>query len=452
MKSINKATQQHIRTNLSKTFTRSNNMKNNETITCPHCNEHIDMTDLIKDQISKELHNSHQAEFENQTAKYEQKLKKQRNEQRELAKSYADKKVKEAKEFTESQMSDLVDALKKDLSETNEKLKRSHVDAATLERVKRDYESKFAKHQADVEQKNSIMLQEEIEKEKLLIETRNEVLINKKMADQELTVIGLRKQLDQQKKLTADMQRKQEQGSQQLQGEVQELAIEQWLHLEYPQDDIKEIKKGRNGADTLHTVYSPDNIQCGSILLESKNTRAWQNDWIPKLRADMLDAKADIGVIVTQTLPKNIKRFGLEDGIWICSFRDYKILVALHREAIIDLKKISLRTKNRGTMKERLYDFVTSKQYQARIQDLVRTFIEMQEMLDKEKRTQKMTWKIREKHLENVMFSTTDMYGSIKGIAGNSVKTISELESFSDEELESLEEEDKRPLISTTLN
>ena len=453
MKPVNESTYSQPKPILNETNTRGITMNNNNaTISCPHCDSHIDMTDLMRGQISKQLETEHQAELQVLKTNFDQQLEEQTNKQRGLTKDYAAQKAQEATERAQTEMSELIAALNTQLEESNSKVQKLHAATANVEQMKREHSAERAKYEADSEVKFSSKLLEDSEKQRQTLESQNETRLQQKMVEQELEATQLRKQLQDQENLTAAMTRKLEQGSQQLQGEIQELAIEQWLHREYPQDDIKEIKKGRHGADTLQIVNSPENIECGSILFESKNTKGWKNDFIPKFRADMIESKSDIGVIVTRTMPSDMDRFGYRDGIWICSFEDYKILAAAHREAIIGHKKLALTIKNRGTMKERLYDFVTSTQYQSRIEVLVKTFIEMQEMLNKEKRQQTTSWKIREKHLENIISSTTAMYGSIKGIAGNSVKQISELEVPTDEELELLENKSSSHLISSTIN
>jgi hypothetical protein len=249
------------------------------------------------------------------------------------------------------------------------------------------------------------------------------------------------------------MTKKLEQGSQQLQGEAAELVIENWLKDEYEFDSIQEIKKGVKGADVLQIIHTREIADCGSIYYESKNTQAFNEKWIPKLQRDMLANKSNVGIIVTRTMPSDMPRSGSRDGIWICSFEDFKAVVAIHRASIIQLKVQSMTQDNRNDKKDVLYDFVTSQAYQARVQSLVNTFIDMQSTLKKEQRTQAVSWKIREKQIENIISSTTDMYGSIKGIAGNSVKSISELELPSDEELELFEEDESSShLISSTIN
>jgi hypothetical protein len=249
------------------------------------------------------------------------------------------------------------------------------------------------------------------------------------------------------------MTRKLEQGSQQLQGEAQELAIENWLKNEYEFDTIKEIKPGEKGADVLQIINTREIADCGSIYYESKNTQAFNEKWIPKLQRDMLANKSNVGIIVTRTMPSDMPRSGSRDGIWICSFEDFKALVAVHRASIIQLKMQSITQENIHDKKHVLYDFVTSDDYQTHVQTIVQTFSQMQTNLQKEQRAMGLIWKTREKEIEKIAASTTVMYGSIKGIAGRSVKEIPELELVSEEEVNLLENHGSTTsIISKTIN
>ena len=426
---------------------------NNQTITCPHCDGHIDMTDLMRGQISKQLKTEHQAELQVLKTNFDQQLEEQTNKQRGLTKDYAAQKAQEATERAQTEMSELVAALNTQLEESNSKVQRLHAATANVEQMKREHSAERAKYEADSEVKFSSKLSEEAEKQREALENQNETRLKQKMVEQELEASQLRKQLKDQENLTAVMTKKLEQGSQQLQGEAAELVIENFLKNEYEFDSIQEIKKGVKGADVLQIIHTREIADCGSIYYESKNTQDFKKEWIPKLQRDMLANKSNVGIIVTRTMPSNMPRSGSRDGIWICSFEDFKTVVAIHRASIIQLKVQSMTQDNRNDKKDVLYDFVTSQAYQARVQSLVNTFIDMQSTLKKEQRTQAVSWKIREKQIENIISSTTDMYGSIKGIAGNSVKSIPELELPSDEELELFEEDESSShLISSTIN
>ena len=454
MKTVNESTYSQPKPILNETITRGITMNNNNaTITCPHCDSHIDMTNLMLDQISKQVTAQHKQAFADQAVEYDRRLEAQTAQQRDKTKEWKVLKEKEAKERAQTEMSELLAALNTQLEESNSKVQKLYADRANIEQMKREHSAERAKYEADSEVKFSSKLSEEAEKQREALENQNETRLKQKMVEQELEASQLRKQLKDQENLTAVMTKKLEQGSQQLQGEAAELVIENWLKDEYEFDSIQEIKKGVKGADVLQIIHTREIADCGSIYYESKNTQDFKKEWIPKLQRDMLANKSNVGIIVTRTMPSDMPRSGSRDGIWICSFEDFKTVVAIHRASIIQLKVQSMTQDNRNDKKDVLYDFVTSQAYQARVQSLVNTFIDMQSTLKKEQRTQAVSWKIREKQIENIISSTTDMYGSIKGIAGNSVKSIPELELSSDEELELFEEDESSShLISSTIN
>ena len=422
---------------------------NNQTITCPHCDGHIDMTDLMRGQISKQYKTEHQEAFAAQAAEYEQQLKAQTTQQREQAKEWKVLKDKEAKQQAESEVSERIANLTAELDERNIKFQKLHSDRGDFEKLKRDHATQISEAEANAQRKAS----QEFQDAEVKMQKSNEIKIQTVRTKFEVDITALNKRLEDQTKLTGEMTRKLEQGSQQLQGEAQELAIEEWLRKEYPQDSIKEIKKGEKGADILQIINTGEIGYCGSILCESKNQKAFQNRWIETLKMNMLGNSSNIGILVTKVMPSDMPRSGSRNGIWICTFEDFKALVAIHRSSIIQLKTQSITQENRNGKKDVLYDFVTSQEYKDHVQTIVDTFSAMQITLKKEQRSMGVLWKTREKQIENIICSTTHMYGSIKGIAGNSVKSISELELPSEEELELFEEDESSShLISSTIN
>ena len=251
----------------------------------------------------------------------------------------------------------------------------------------------------------------------------------------ELKFKELLKQLEDQKRLTEEMKRKQEQGSMQLQGEVQELAIEEWLAQSFPLDTINEIKKGVRGADCLQIVNTREIQNCGSIYYESKRTKDFQNSWIEKFKNDIREKKANTGVLITEVMPSDMDRMGMKEGIWICTFNEFKGLSAVLRHSIIQFSTILKSQENKGDKMEMLYDFLTGNEFRMRIEGIVEGFTQMQEELSKEKRAMMNIWSKREKQIEKVIENTISMYGSIKGIAGNAIQNIQALELTTDEPL-----------------
>jgi hypothetical protein len=224
------------------------------------------------------------------------------------------------------------------------------------------------------------------------------------------------------------MKRKQEQGSMQLQGEVQELAIEEFLASQFPLDNIEEIKKGARGGDCLQTVNTRQLQNCGTIYYESKRTKDFQPKWIEKFKADIRDKGADIGVLVTEVMPSDLERMGMKDGIWICDYNEFKGLSAVLRQSIIQLSTALGSQENKGDKMNMLYDFLTGNTFRMQVEAIVEGFTQMKSDLESEKRSMQRIWKQRDKQIEKVITNTIDMYGSIKGIAGNAIQTVKALE------------------------
>jgi hypothetical protein len=232
------------------------------------------------------------------------------------------------------------------------------------------------------------------------------------------------------------MKRKQEQGSMQLQGEVQELAIEEWLQAQFPLDSIEEIKKGARGGDCIQTVNTFSQQNCGKIYYESKRTKDFQGSWIEKFKADMREKGADIGVLVTEAMPSDMQRMGLRDGVWVCSYEEFKGLCGVLRESIIQVSSAIGSQVNKGDKMQLLYEYLTSNSFRMQVEAIVEGFSSMKSALESEKRAMQRIWKEREKQIEKVINNTIDMHASIRGIAGNAIQAVKALE-LPGEDLES---------------
>jgi len=236
------------------------------------------------------------------------------------------------------------------------------------------------------------------------------------------------KKLEDQKRLIEEMQRKAEQGSMQMQGEVLELALEAILKEAFPFDVIEEVGKGVRGADVIHTVRNRQMVDCGRIIYETKRTKNFEQGWIEKLKHDMLGQKADIAVIVTEALPKGIDRFGNVDGIWVCTFKDVRPLVLLLRDSLEKINAATAAQENKGDKMVMLYDYLTGNEFRLKIEAIVEGFTTMRQSIVRERMAMEKLWKEREKQLDKVLLNTTAFYGSVKGIAGSSVPEIKLLE------------------------
>ncbi len=217
------------------------------------------------------------------------------------------------------------------------------------------------------------------------------------------------------------MKRKSEQGSMQLQGEVQELALEQLLKYSFPFDLVNEVGKGVKGADCIQTVRNNYGQECGKIIFESKRTKDFSEDWIEKLKADMRVLGADVAVIVTQAMPKDMNCFGEKNGIWICSFSEVKALVYVLRDLVIKVYNASKSQENKGDKMTLLYQYLISGEFSQQWKAISEGFVSMKMSIQKERDQMEKLWKVREKQLEKVLLNATHIKGSIEGIAGMDV-------------------------------
>jgi len=274
---------------------------------------------------------------------------------------------------------------------------------------------------------DSINAEAQITLNRKLIEEKEK--IRKSEQDRnEMAIKELHKQLDDQKRLTEEMKRKQEQGSMQMQGEVQELAIEEWLAGKFPLDSIEEIKKGARGGDCIQTVNTRSRQNCGTIYYESKRTKDFQPGWIEKFKNDIRERGANLAVLVTEAMPQGMDRMGLKDGIWVCTYEEFKGLCVVLRETIIQISDAIGSQENKGEKMHMLYDYLTSNEFKLQIEGIVEGFTLMKMDLESEKRSITGHWKKREKQIEKVLLNTNFMYNSIRGIAGTALQPIKALE------------------------
>ena len=410
-------------------------MKDQTKIACPNCGTEIDVQDMLSHQLEEDLQKKFNAKLAEEKRKYEEQensLKKaieefeeQKKKENQLFEQRLSEKLKEEKELFSSKLkkklqeeqSEQFDSLQKELNEKSEKLKELNKSKAEIERLKREKDELRDSIEAETQKALNAKLIEEKEK----IRKSEEQKVELKFREYE-------KQIEDQKKLVEEMKRKQEQGSMQMQGEVQELAIEEWLTNNFLLDSISEIKKGARGADCLQTVNTRTKQNCGTIYYESKRTKEFQKDWIEKFKADLSDKGANLGVLVTDAMPSEMERMGLKDGIWICSFEEFKGLCFVLRESIIQLSSAISSQENKGDKMSMLYDFLTSNEFKFQIEAIVEGFTQMKEDLESEKRSMQRIWKTREKQIEKVVTNTVNMYGSVKGIAGKAIGSVKALE------------------------
>ncbi len=417
--------------------------KNN--INCPSCGTDIDISNVLKAELEQdyknrlkeekqkivEEHMRKEAALKDREKDFEDKRKKE-NElfQERLKKGIAAEEANVRKKV-ESDYELKLKAQQEELQEKQQKVRALQEKEIENEKLKREM--------ADMSGKMELQLQKQLNEERLKIKETAEKEASVKS---EMEMRTLQKQLEDQKRLTEEMKRKQEQGSMQLQGEVQELAIEEWLDSNFPYDTIDEIKKGARGGDCIQIVRDKLGHECGTIYYESKRTKAFQPAWIEKFKQDIRARGADVGVIVTESMPKQMERMGEMKGIWICSFEEFKSLCFLLRSTVLQIHQVSEQQKGKGDKMSLLYTYLTGNEFKMQLEAIVEGFTQMNENLAKEKRSTMTMWKRREKEIAKVTQNTIDMYGSIKGIAGKAIPSVEQLElpEAEEDEFESEEE------------
>lgn len=408
---------------------------NANQIHCPNCGTTIDVQDILAHKLEEDIKKRYNQQLLAEQKRFEemqQRLLREKEEfdekkkrENELFQERMEKQLKEEKRLMEEKLktklreeqAEQFQILQKELNEKTEQIKELNRAKAEIERIKREKEELKEAIEAEAARKLNEQLMLEREKIRKAEEEKNELRIKE-----------MQKQLEDQKRLTEEMKRKQEQGSMQLQGEVQELAIEEWLMSKFPLDTIEEIKKGARGGDCIQIVNTHMRQNCGKIYYESKRTKDFQPGWIEKFKADMREKGADIGVLVTDAMPAGFDRMGIKDGVWICSYEEFKGLCTVLRETVIQINQAVASQENKGDKMHMLYDFLTSNTFRMQVEAIVEGFTAMKNALESEKRSMQRIWKEREKQIDKVITNTIDMHASIRGIAGSAIQSVRALE------------------------
>jgi hypothetical protein len=269
----------------------------------------------------------------------------------------------------------------------------------------------------------------EIEKAKNEITKRLSVELENSISEKyELKIAEKNKQIEQVKKSAEDAAKKANQGSMQIQGEVQEEAIERYLLKSFPFDQILEVKKGHLGADCLQIINEFNVQNCGKIYYESKNTKEFNSNWIPKFKKDIQSQNADIGILVTKTMPKGMTRMGLIDGVYVCSFSEFKGLCHILRNSLIEFSRHIIINENKEDKKEILYNYLTSKKFYSHVESIIESFVNMNIDLEKEERIAFKNFEKRRSHIRAAQRGTVSLFTNFSSIAGSSIKNLNLLE------------------------
>ena len=401
-------------------------------IICPKCKNEFAPEDAIAKVLEKE--------FETKLNKERETLSKQfsieKAEFGKQIKDFEEKKKKENDLFTERLQkerlkleSELQEQLHKSISGDFENklrlLEQNNKDGEEKLKLARQKELEFLQKEQQLKNKEAdleLELHKKLQEERIHLteQIRNQEIgkISLKETEFQLKLKELEKQLEDQKKLADEMRRKAEQGSMQLQGEAQELLLENILRERFPFDLIVEVGKGVEGADCMQIVRNNLGKECGKIIYESKRARNWMNVWLDKLKSDMRNKGADMAILVTQSFPKGMDRFGQRDGIWICSYSEVASVAAVLRNAVMCVSDAKVSQENKGEKMQMLYDYMGSNEFRQKWDSIVETYINMQSQLSEEKVKTQKNWSQRERQLDIILKNAVGFIEDVNLIGG----------------------------------
>lgn len=420
----------------------------NNNITCPKCGESLDVENVIASDIEQKVKKEYQKKWNasmHSIAEEKKNLSKELEAFEEKKKNenqiFQDRVNAERNRLQKELSEELSVKMNKDFEDKLKQLEENNKEQEEKLKTARNKELEFLRKENELKNKEAeleLTLQRQLteERQTLSENIRNQESEKNKLKENELTMKmkELEKQLEDQKNLADQMKRKAEQGSMQLQGEVQELALEELLKIQFPFDTISEVGKGVKGADCIMTINNQYGHECGKIIFESKRTENFGGEWIEKLKADMLHQKADLAVIVTKAMPKEMDQFGEKNGVYICSFREVKSLTQLLRMGVIRVFEARKNEENKGDKMVALYNYLTGPEFVGNWNAIRDGFRGLKQMLQKERDDFEKNWKKKEKQLEIIIQNSLQITGSMQGISGQNGIDM-ELENKEDENL-----------------
>lgn len=399
----------------------------NNEIKCPNCQSSIEITEVMSAQLSAQIRadvenevaakrleiaklthqvNQREAELESRSSQIEREVAQQMKEERERV-------FAQAQQAAEENLHEQLASREQELGQLRERLKESQKAELELQKKQRELQDRADALELEVAREVN---EKRSEIRKQAMEDADEQhRLN--MAEKDSQIQGLLKKID-------ELKRKAEQGSQQTQGEVQEIALEDLLQTSFPSDSIAPVAKGTRGADTLQGVYDGTGQCCGQILWESKRTKNWSNTWLAKARDDQRSARASCVVMVSEALPEGVRTFALIEGVWVCSWSCVVGLAAALRNCLIEVGKCKLAVQGQHDKMELVYNYLSGSEFQQRVEGVVEAFVTMQTDLESEKRSMNRVWSKREKQIQRAVINMAGMYGDLQGIIGSSMPTI----------------------------
>ena len=403
-----------------------------QTIKCPNCHKDIPLTELLTHQIREKVKSElgievekKEKDLEKREAELIEKVKTVENSQKNINEEINRKLeiekqalLKKATQEAEGRVSLELKDLKGQIQEKDKKIEESEEKELELRKKQREIEAREKSIELDMTRKL------DSERKKIEEETSKRISEEQglKLLEREETIAGLKKQID-------ELKRRAEVGSQQLQGEVQELDLESFLQEHFIYDELRPVPKGIRGADVLQKISTKNETNCGSILWESKRTKNWSEGWIAKLKEDQREAKADIAVIVSDILPKDVSNSGFRNGVWITNRASLHGLAMALRKILTEVAFTKLAAEGKDEKVELLFRYLTGPEFRQRVEAMIETFVAMKQDLDKEKRATIARWGKQEKQIEKIVVVTAGMHGDLRGLIGSSMQSIPALES-----------------------
>ena len=396
-------------------------------ISCPSCRTEIEITEALEAQLTAQIRREMGAELKAKQAELSLAHSKLADQRQSLADEQAAFAAKVKAGIDAERAAILAEAKKSAAESLALEMKDQATQLSELQtklRDARENELEIRKRERELLEKTEelkLAAAREVNAQRGMI---REAAMKQFLEEHQLKDAETQKLVSDLRSQIGSLKQKAEQGSMQMQGEVQELALEEMLESTFLPDSIEPVGKGVNGADCKQVVFCPNGTKCGSILWESKRTKNFQKSWLAKLRDDQRSARASVAVIVTQVMPEGIDTFGMVDGVWVCSWRCAKGLAMALRAGLIEVGKTQIATQGRAEKMELVYNYLSSQEFQHSVSGIVEAFIAMQSDLDSEMRSMKRIWKKREKQIERAIDNTTALYGDLQGIVGGSLPKV----------------------------
>ncbi|WP_420965487.1 DUF2130 domain-containing protein [Bradyrhizobium sp. B120] len=408
------------------------------TLHCPNCNHEIPLTESLAAPLLAETRRRFQeqlaskdAEIARRTEALQQEREKLQRDREQVEDLVASRLAAERSQLVAAEAKKARDAaaadvqartneaaeLRQQLEANNAKLAEAQQAQAELIRKQRALDDEKRELDLTIEKR----VQAQIDPIQIKARQEADEAARLRVAEKDQTIESMTRTIE-------ELKRKAEQGSQQSQGEVLELELEELLRGRFPTDTIEPVGKGELGADVIQQVNGSIGQPAGIILWETKRTKAWSDGWLAKLRDDQRRSGADVALIISHALPKHIEQFDLVDGVWVAHPRCALPVAVALRQALIDVSTSRLVQQGQQTKMEQVYHYLTGTKFRQRVEAVVEKFNDMREDLDKERKFMGRQWAKRETQILAVIDSTVGMVGDLQAIAGKAMPEIPSLE------------------------